>query len=436
MNKNQEKQILEAVDKLFPQQIDFLAKLSSFPSTRGNEQGAQNFMAKELEHRKFDVDTWNIDLDDISHLDGFSPVLSNYEDALNVVATHKSKTNQGNSLILNGHIDVVPVGPLDMWDKPPYEPYIKDNWMYGRGVGDMKAGISSNLFALDALRSLGFMPASNVYFQSVVEEECTGNGALACLQRGYRADAVLIPEPFGEKLVTSQIGVIWFQVQLQGLPVHVHEAQNGENTIEAVIPLIEALKKMEARWNLAEHKNCHYHHINTPLKLNIGKIAGGDWASSVPSWTTFDVRIAVYPDQNIDDAKVDIEQTIKMACHDNAFLKKNHPKVLYNGFLAEGYSLADDTSDSAKQAIDTLEYANKIVNKNELDKISITATTDARFFGLYDNTPALVFGPEAKSIHGFNECVNLDSVRRVTQITALFIAKWCKLEKIEGNNHA
>lgn len=428
MNKNQEKLILEAVDKLFPQQIDFLAKLSSFPSTRGNEQGAQNFMAQELKNRKFDVDKWNIDLNDISHLDGFSPVLSNYEDALNVVATHKSKTNQGKSLILNGHIDVVPVGPLDMWDKPPFEPYIKDNWMYGRGVGDMKAGLSSNLFALDALKSLGLMPASNVYFQSVVEEECTGNGALACLQRGYRADAVLIPEPFGEKLVTSQIGVIWFQVQLQGLPVHVHEAQNGENTIEAVIPLIEALKKMEKRWNLPEHKNSHYHHINNPLNLNIGKIAGGDWASSVPSWTTFDVRIAVYPDQNIEEAKVDIEKTINEACQTNAFLKKNHPKVVYNGFLAEGYSLADDTSDSSKQAIDTLEYANKIVNKNELDKISITATTDARFFGLYANTPALVFGPEAKSIHGFNECANLDSVRRVTQITALFIAKWCKLE--------
>src|SRR5660398_96092 len=88
---------------------------------------------------------------------------------------------------------------------------------------------------------------------------------------------VLIPEPFGEKLVTSQIGVIWFQVQLQGVPVHVHEAQNGENTIEAVIPLIEALKKMEERWNLPEHKNCHYHDINNPLNLNIGKIAGGDW---------------------------------------------------------------------------------------------------------------------------------------------------------------
>ncbi|MDX1810207.1 MAG: ArgE/DapE family deacylase [Sulfurospirillaceae bacterium] len=436
MDKNQEKLILEAVDNLFSKEIDFLSKLSSFPSTRGNEQDAQNFMAKELENRKFDVDMWNIDVDDISHLDGFSPVLDNYEDALNVVATHKSKTNRGKSLILNGHIDVVPTGPLEMWDRPPFEPYIKDDWMYGRGVGDMKAGIVSNLFALDALRSLGYMPAANVYFQSVVEEECTGNGALACLQRGYHADAALIPEPFAEKLVTSQIGVIWFQVHLKGLPAHVYEAENGENAIEAVIPLITALKEMEKRWNAPKDKNCHYEHIHNPLKLNIGKIAGGDWASSVPAWTTFDVRIAIYPGQDINSAKEDIELTLKNASQNNAFLKKNEPTITYNGFLAEGYSLADDTSDNSKLAIQTLEYANQIVNKNELEKISITATTDARFFGLYDSTPTLVFGPEARSIHGFNECVNLESVRRITQITALFIAKWCQLEKIQGDDNA
>ena len=431
MNKNQENLILQAVDDIFPKQVKFLAKLSSFSSTRGNEQEAQKFMKRELKKRKLKVDSWNINVDDISHLKGFSPVINKYDDAINVVATHKSETNKGKSLILNGHIDVVPTGPMNMWDKPPFNPYIKNNWMYGRGVGDMKAGLTSNLFALDALRSLGLLPASNVYFQSVVEEECTGNGALACLQRGYHADAALIPEPFGEKLVVSQIGVIWFQIHLQGLPTHVLEAQNGENAIEAFIPLLDALKEMEKRWNLPENKNSHFHDIKNPLKLNLGKISGGDWASSVPSWCVIDARIAIYPDQNINEAKMDIEKTLKKASLNNSFLKKNNAKVVYNGFLAEGYSLGDDTSDNAKQAIKTIEYANKIVNKKEIDKISITATTDARFFGLYDNTPTLVFGPEAKDIHGFNECVNLESVKKVTKITALFIAKWCKLEKMK-----
>ena len=123
-----------------------------------------------------------------------------YDDAWNVVGAHRPKTPKGKSLILNGHIDVVPTGPLDMWSSPPFEPRISGGWMYGRGAGDMKAGLAANLAALDALARLGLKPAGDVYVQSVVEEECTGNGALACLQRGYRADAAIIPEPSGDRL--------------------------------------------------------------------------------------------------------------------------------------------------------------------------------------------------------------------------------------------
>jgi acetylornithine deacetylase len=90
--------------------------------------------------------------------------------------------------------------------------------MYGRGAGDMKAGLAANLFALRALREIGHQPAADLFYQSVVEEECTGNGALACLQRGYRADAALIPEPFDEHLISAQVGVIWLQVHLGSMP--------------------------------------------------------------------------------------------------------------------------------------------------------------------------------------------------------------------------
>jgi acetylornithine deacetylase len=90
-------------------------------------------------------------------------------------------------LILNGHIDVVPTGPHEMWTTPPFEPSIRDGRLYGRGAGDMKAGLAATVGALDALRAIGLQPAAPVYLQSVVEEECTGNGALACLHRGYRA---------------------------------------------------------------------------------------------------------------------------------------------------------------------------------------------------------------------------------------------------------
>jgi acetylornithine deacetylase len=430
MNNNLNTRIMAAVDKKFDEQIDFLSELTSFASTRGKEQKAQVFMADNLKERGYKTDSWSIDVNDIAHMPGFSPVIGNYEDAQNVVGTHRCHKQMGKSLILNGHIDVVPAGPLEMWNVPPFEPHCDDGWMYGRGAGDMKAGLAANLFALDALRESGFQPAADVFFQSVVEEECTGNGALACIQRGYRADAALIPEPFDEKLVTAQIGVIWLQIHLKGIPVHVLEAGSGANAIEAAIPLIAALRELEKKWNGQEHKHSLYEHIHHPLKLNIGRIEGGDWASSVPSWCCFDVRMAIYPGQDINTARAEIETCILEAANADAFLRKNQPEIVCHGFLAEGYALAHHDKPEAVQAIAALDSAHKVVTGLDLEKFPVTATTDARFFGLYADTPALVYGPTAEAIHGFNERVELDSVRRITQSIALFITDWCGLEEI------
>lgn len=420
----------DAVDAAFDTQVAFLSELTAHPSTRGNEQSAQGFMAEALAERGYDVDRWQIDVGEIRDRPGFSPVIGPYHDAVNVVGSHRSRTAKGRSLILNGHIDVVPAGPLEMWDSPPFEPHITDGWMYGRGAGDMKAGLASNLFALDALRACGFAPAADVFYQSVVEEECTGNGALACLARGYKADAVLIPEPFAESLVTAQVGVIWFQVHLKGVPTHVAYAGSGANAIEAAIPLIAALHEMEQRWNGAEHRHGDYAHMDHALNLNVGRIEGGDWTSSVPAWCVFDVRMGLFPGQDIDAARAEIEAVLMQAARGDAFLKNALPEIVYHGFHAEGYALSQDRSATATAAIGALEAAHGAVTGAALDRIAITATTDARFFGLYADTPALVYGPRAQAIHGFNERVELESMRRVTQATALFIANWCGVEEI------
>jgi len=430
MNETLKTDILKSVDALFDAEVEFLSELTSHPSTRGNEKSAQDFIAGELGSRGLTVDRWNVDVADISHLPGFSPVIGDYDDAVNVVGSHRSRERSGRSLILNGHVDVVPVGPLDMWDSPPFEPRVDSGWMYGRGAGDMKAGLASNLFALDAIRALGFAPAADVHYQSVVEEECTGNGALACLQRGYTADAALIPEPFAEDLVTAQLGVLWFQVHLKGIPVHVAYAGSGANAIEASIPLIAALHEMEERWNSPDCRHAEYGHVHHPLNLNIGKIEGGDWTSSVPAWCVFDVRMGLYPGQDIEEAKREIEEVLIEAAQANDFLRNNQPEIVYHGFQAEGYALAEHNTANSGKAISSLEAAHRAVTGKDLDKIAITATTDARFFGLYADTPALVYGPKAEAIHGFNERVELESVRRITQATAVFIADWCGLETI------
>ena len=169
-----------------------------------------------------------------------------------MVGTYRPATNAGKSLILQGHCDVVPAGPLDMWETPPFSPVVKDGRMYGRGACDMKSGTIGALYALDAIKAAGLAGRPRGFtFRSVIEEESTGVGALSTLQRGYRADACFIPEPTGGKMVRSQVGVIWFRLKVRGFPVHVFEAGSGSNAIMAAYHLIHCAGKARGRMERA-----------------------------------------------------------------------------------------------------------------------------------------------------------------------------------------
>lgn len=184
-----------AVDAAFEAQLATTMAFSAIPSTRSQEAPCQDMMARLLRERGYEVDDWIINQDDLKDLPGYGPVETDFSRARTVVGTYRPAEETGRSLILQGHCDVVPAGPLDMWKYPPFKPTIEDGWLYGRGAGDMKSGTIAALYALDALKAAGLKPKGRIHFQSVIEEESTGVGALSTLQRGYRADACLIPEP-------------------------------------------------------------------------------------------------------------------------------------------------------------------------------------------------------------------------------------------------
>ncbi len=418
--------LISAVDEGFEEQLALTEALVNIPSIRGKEAPAQDLVEGEMLRLGLDTDRFRLDASELAKLRGFSPVVdADYSDAWTVVGRHLPGIAEGRSLILNGHVDVVPAGPETMWTWPPFAAKREGDWMYGRGAGDMKSGVAANLAVISAFRRAGLEPAAEVIVQSVIEEECTGNGMLSCISRGYQADAVVITEPMSERLQRAQVGVLWFRIDVAGLPTHVSRAAEGANAIDAAYEIIEALRSVEREWNALKDDYPPYERIDHPINMNVGKIEGGDWASSVPAWCRFEVRIALFPGQSLKSAKARIEAALDQACNSHAFLASNKPKITWHGFEAEGYVLPNDT-----EAESVLACAHRSVTGAALEDVVTRATTDARFYGLYVDTPVLVYGALAERIHGFDERVNIPSLRRMTKTLALFVANWCGVHKI------
>lgn len=420
--------IIDAVAAGFDRQLAFLAAFTRIPSLRGQEDAALDFMAGALRARGWSVDDWTAPIDSLRGEPGFCDCAGEVPSLRSVVGTLAQGTGAGRSLILQGHLDVVPEGPHAMWQSPPFDPQIRDGWMYGRGAGDMKAGKVAALFAVDALRRAGVTPSGRLHYQSVVEEESSGLGALATLARGYRADCAFIPEPTGLGLVRAQVGAIWFRLKVRGRPAHVAYASTGSSAITATMHLVTALQQMEARWNDEARNHPLYRDVPHPLNFNAGKIAGGDWTSSLPAWCDVDCRMGLLPGDDVAARRDEITRTIQAAAADHPFLRDNPPEILWTGFMADGYALSD--ADAPEASLAQAHHA--VTGQDRPEDQSWTALTDTRFYGLYHGIPSLCYGPLADSIHGFDERVELASIQRCTEVIALFIADWCGLDSLPG----
>src|SRR5690349_3675723 len=159
---NLQDEILDAVRASHAELDALLCDLVKLPSLTGEEGPAQDFMVGQLRAMGLSVTRFAVDDAQLQTLPGYSPAVPGLEHD-NVVGTHRPKHPTGRSLILNGHIDVVPVGALELWTTPPFQPRIEGDRLYGRGAGDMKAGIAAKLIALRALKRLGLQPSATVH---------------------------------------------------------------------------------------------------------------------------------------------------------------------------------------------------------------------------------------------------------------------------------
>jgi acetylornithine deacetylase len=413
-------EILAAIEAQRPAFEQLLIELVTKPSVLSQELAGQEVMRSAFEDLGLRPREVALDADALRAHPGGSPFSWDVSGKFNLVARWgPSEPRGGRSLILNGHIDVVNPGPIEMWSAPPYVARRDGDWLYGRGAGDMKAGLAAIVGAVQGLRALGLEPLAPVELQSVVEEECTGNGALQCVLAGLPADAVVVTEPTSLSIQTSQVGVLWFDVILRGRPAHAGEAPAGVNAIEASLRLIAALRALEAEYNVAPPPP--YDAYGHPINLNVGMIRGGDWPSTVAAESTLRCRLALYPATPVAALRSRVEEVVARAA---AELPGIASEVRYDGFACEGYTL-----DDGLPLVDALTEACSRATGSRPVPFASTATTDARLFGLYANTPAVCFGPHAENIHGIDERVLLPSVLQTAQTLGLLISDWCGLTR-------
>jgi acetylornithine deacetylase len=411
-------EILAAVAAEEAAMADLLAELVEAPTPLGEEAGGQAIMRRA--YADLGLEPFDVPLDPAA-LDGHpgaAPFGWDVAGKANVLANWEpAAPGDRRSLILNGHIDVVSPEPASLWSGPPFAARRDGDWLYGRGAGDMKSGLAAMVGAVRGLRRLGLAPRARVQLQSVVEEECTGNGALACVLAGHTADAAILTEPTRGAIWNAQVGVLWFQVRVVGMPAHAGDAPAGANAIEASMRVIEALRSLEEELNAV--KPALYAAYPHPINLNVGMIRG-DWPSTVAGECVTHFRLALYPGERVAHLRQRVEETVAGVAAPGAF----RFDVVYEGFACEGYELASDAP-----LVTRLTNAAERATGSRPQPFASTATTDARSFQLYGDTPAVCFGPIAEHEHGVDERVYMPSVTETAQAIALFIGDWCGLER-------
>jgi acetylornithine deacetylase len=393
----------------------FLERLVAAPSTVGHEAEALQVFADELDDLGFRVQRIPVSSDvESDRRAGVSPQVGGERFQ---IAGSMGPT-EGRSLLLNGHIDVVPADTPSMWTSPPFVPRRDGHLLFGRGAGDMKCGFAMGVLALRALLEVDPNAiAGPLTFLAVIEEECSGNGALSAARDGILADAALLLEPTDLELLVGGMGVLWCDVTVEGISAHAEAAHNATNPVDLLMRLVAGLREW-AEGLQRTHPDPDMPEVSSPYNLNLGEIHAGDWPSSVPATATMRLRIGFPRAWTPDEAEEKVRAAITAIVErDGGF--PSAPHVRPSGFRAAGYYL-DPEAEVAVALADAHEHAHGTRPR----AYSLGSTTDARWYVNEFDVPAICFGPIARNIHGIDEHVDLESIVAGARTLARFIANW------------
>jgi len=395
-----------------PWVIDTLSQLIAYPSTSGNEQKIMAFMGGLLGDMGGQLLLVPV-AESIRSDPDYSPAESGhpYGARPNLVNLRRGQ-GQGQSLIICGHTDVVPAD----WPEA-FTPRLEGDLLLGRGACDDKGPVVAALLALRTLDHFGIQLAADLETHLVIEEEVGGNGALAMILDGRRADGVVVLEPSNLNIHAAGRGALWFRVDVAGRSTHMAYILEGVNAAKEAIKVIEALERYEQRLVADSRGNPMFAHYEQPVMVNIGMLHSGDWPATVPAQATIEGGVGFLPNRNLEIVKEEIQESILDNTGDWV---RDHHEVSFKRLHNEAYQLeADHPLVAALQrACGDAEV--------EPDVCGMLASCDARLYYHRGGMPPLVFGPgTARYAHSREEQIRVSDVQRAAESLVHLTRHWC-----------
>lgn len=411
--------LLSYIDAHAGSAVVLLSQLVRHASTQGNEQGVQAVVIEKLKSLGLEVDVWDPESSVLATSPYFVPSRNSFAGSPNVVGRLRG-TGSGKSIILNGHIDVVPEGDRTKWTHDPFSGHQENGKVYGRGTTDMKGGNVSMLLALESIIRSGVKLKGDVIFQSVIEEESGGAGTLATLMRGYKADAALIPEPTNMKLFIKQQGSMWFRVTIEGRSAHGGTRYEGVSAIEKAILVHQAILQLETRRN-ARITDPLYKSIPIPVPINMGKIQGGSWPSSVADLVTIEGRIGVAPNEEMDAVRKELRSCVQDASNHDPWLRERPAKVEFFGA-----QWVPNTLEETHPFTSAMKKSFEAVYQKPVKVEASPWGTDGGLLGKVGGIPTLIIGPgETRLAHYPDEYIEAAEMIRAAKVFAHLLLDWC-----------
>lgn len=348
------------------------------------------------------------------------------------VAARKSGAGGGRSLLLSGHIDTVPKG-TQPWTHDPFGGEIEGNRLFGRGSNDMKGGIATSLFVIEALAQMGLRLSGDLLFETVVDEEFGGvNGTLAGRLKGFNADAAIITEPSLLRICPAQRGGRIVHIFLEAPGGILTERAFPVGVIDQLTFLLSKVKEFaSARRATATVHELYKGHID-PVPVAITKIFTAPWGTREPITVPEQCRIEMYWQTMPGERQEDIEREFTswfdsvIASAPDLFPKK--PQLEFPIRWLPGSAIP-----KSEPLVKELAAAAADVTGKEPPVVGFEAPCDMYVFHQAFGIPAVLWGPSGGNTHAADEYVEIDSLVDAAKALLVFVCRWCGITAAPGD---